>query len=94
MDTMKLKMFTVTAVAAFAVCVCGAATLENEWLKVNGGGKSQYEIFRKGADKPFASFSSRTKDAALEVSLPKGSKFVLFKVIPETAKEDRRVRKV
>ena len=94
MDAMKLKMCAVAAASAFAVCVCGAATLENEWLKITGGGKSQYEIFRKGADKPFASFSSRTKDAALEVSLPKGSKFVLFKVIPEVAKEDRRLDKV
>ena len=85
-----LKMSLLVSLTALIAAVGDAATLENRWLKVTGGGNSAYSIYRKGAATPFATFSGRIRSGRVEVSLPKDSRFVHFTVAPDTAETDRR----
>lgn len=82
------------ALAALAASGSFAATLENQYLKVTGGGKDEYKIYRKSAATPFATFPGYANDATLKAELQDGSRFVRFKVQPNSSKEERRLSKV
>ena len=85
-----LRISLLVSLAAFFAVAGDAATFENRWLKVTGGGKSAYKIYRKGSSSPFATFSGRINSGRVEVSLPADSPFVHFTVAPDTATADRR----
>ena len=90
MNVFPMRISLLVSLAAFFAVVADAATLENRWLKVTGGGKSAYKIYRKGYSSPFATFSGRSNSGRVEVSLPADSPFVHFTVAPDTATADRR----
>ena len=79
------------AFAAAWFSVASAGTLENRCLKVTGGGKEPYRIYRKGAAEPFATFAGHVAGGRLEVSLPADSRFAHFTLTPETPKADARL---
>ena len=89
-NVFPLRISLLVSLAAFFAVAGDAATFENRWLKVTGGGKSAYKIYRKGSSSPFATFSGRINSGRVEVSLPADSPFVHFTVAPDTATADRR----
>ena len=79
------------ALALCAFVTAGAATLENRYLKVTGGGKAPYRLFEKGAEKPFAVLPSHAAGGTLDISLPEDSVFVRFTLRPGVDKAERRL---